>query len=221
MPTRLRKGDITLKQLLNLSRKAYAMNDIDNKKKRSKLDILGAKLTLRKNVSYNFSTKVWEQTGRNVKLVFLIRTKPVSYKTPKWDTKIHKYPVIFLFRDWDKGIHSPVKIRVGSNYKPKFPRRKISEQKDKNMKDAVRKENQKIAEYNLSKGIQLQFFFDSMFLYKANRLLYGVNYAIGPPKKSNPKGLLYFSKHEFFIVTRILPRLFNSPRINAIVKNDN
>lgn len=231
MAARLKVGDITLKDLVQLSLHAYRTKQIDDKSKRAKLDIIGGKVTFRRGLTYDQSTKDWKQTGREVRVDFLIRSEPVSYKRSD-DIHPHRYPITFLFKDFLKGFDSPVRIRVGSNKKPKFPSKKVSdagkvtEAKTEKEKEKIRKakeiisnQNNKIMEWNIRNGIQLQFFFQSMYVYKQNGVLFGVNYATRPPKETNPKGLLFLSKHEYFIVTKLLPNLFNNPTIKNMMKN--
>lgn len=48
---------------------------------------------------------------------------------------------------------------------------------------------------NIQRGINGDFFFRLSWLYKNAGILYGRNYANGPPKKTNPKGILFLDKH--------------------------
>lgn len=213
---RLEKGDITLREILTLSRSVYGKL-VDNKKARLR-DIVSAKFNARTNLTYNREKNDWEQTGREVKIQFLVVTDPVTYERPKWDTKKHKYPITFLLKDFDAGMDSAFRARVGSNFKPKFHKKKVREQTSDAAKDKVRKDNQKIDEYNLAKGIQLQFFFDSMRVYRLWGLLFGPDYTKWNPMIRNPRLIPFFSKHEFFIVTKIFPRMFNNPKLNQLFK---
>ena len=138
MAERLKKGDISIIELLQLSAQYY--QEKDNKKWRAEIDVISAKITARNNLSYNPSTHKWEQIGREIKFIFIIRTDPISYK--KGDSlKYHYYPVIFLLRDFDKGITSPFRSRVGGLKRWKSLRRKISEGKTQDEKNRIRKEN--------------------------------------------------------------------------------
>lgn len=230
--TRLKQNDITLKQLVQLSLQAYRTSQIDDKTKRAKLDIIGGRITFRRGLKYNQSEKKWEQDSREVRIDFLVKTEPISYK--KTDTiKIHKYPITFLFRNFEKGFDSPIRIRVGSNKKPRFPKKNIRDagliseaktekekEKIRKAQDVIRQQNQIVTDYNIKSGIQMQFFFDSMWVYKVNGILFGPNYTNRPPSERNPKGLLFMSKHEWYIVTKILPTIFNNPKMKQFFKND-
>jgi len=233
MPQRLRlkKGDISIMEILALSLAEYKSKNIDDKLWRYKLDIISAKIIIRKNLKYNPSTKQWEQVGREAKIQFLIKSEPESYKD-KSNIKIHTYPVTFLFKDFEKGMNSAFRSRVGSLKKPIFPKPKkhfIKGAKDKKQEELYRKENEKlsqknkeIAKKNILNGVQLQFFYDSMFVWNSYGLLYGPNYAKLPPKITNPELIPFFSKHELFIVLKILEPMFKKLKglqLNKPIKN--
>jgi hypothetical protein len=235
---RLKKGDITLNEIFELSLHEFRANKIDDKLIRSRLDVTSCKLTTRNNLKYNQSTKTWEQTGREVKIQFLIKSQPISY-IDKSGVPTHVYPIIFLFKNFEKGLNSPFKSRVGSLRKPIFPkkiRKHIKDAKDTKEAEVIRKENERIAEFNrqiakknIRNGVQLQFFYDSMWVWNAYGLLFGPNYAKlpyvtkDPKRRRNPDLIPFFSKHEMFIVMKILEPLFNklkSPKIDSITKNE-
>jgi hypothetical protein len=205
---RLVKGSITLAELIQISYDAY--KQIDNKELRSGLDIKNARLTRRRNFSYNRSTKDWEQTGRDVRLDFLVHSRPISYKTNS-KIKDRFYPITFLIHDVSKGINSPVKLREGSNYKPKFTKPGMSKQQRENIEN-----------WNIKAGVQLQAFFDSHWVYKQYGILFGPCYANGAPLKRNPKLLPFLSKHSWFICKTILiPLLGRSGlRLQEIWRNE-
>lgn len=228
---RLKKGDISIKEIFILSLAEFKAKKIDDKEWRSHLDVKSAKIVLRKNLAYNPSTKKWEQIGREVKMQFLVRTVPTSYKD-RSGVKVHTYPVTFLFKDFSKGLNSPFKSRVGSLRKPVFPKQRkqfIKDAKDKEQAEKIRKDNERIAEFNrqvakrnILNGVQLQFFYDSEFVWNAYGLLWGPNYAKLPPKIKNPDLTPFFSKHEMFIIFKFLEPIFkklNSPKLNNIVKS--
>ena len=126
---RLKKGDITLNQILQLSQELYRGQDVDNKRWRAGIDVIGARRIQRSNLTYDRSEKKWVQIGREVHFVFNVRTQPKSYK--KTDTiKTHRYPIHILIKDFDKGMDSPFRWRSGSFRKPMFPKRKIGDVKE-------------------------------------------------------------------------------------------
>ena len=205
---RLTKGSITLAELVQISYDAY--RTIDNKEIRSGLDIKNARLTRRRNFIYDKHTKNWNQVGRDVRLDFLVHSKPVSYKINS-KIKDRFYPITFLIHDVSKGIYSPVKIREGSNYKPKFAKPGMTKQQREN-----------IEKWNLKNGIQLQAFFDSHWIYQQYGILFGPCYANGAPLKRNPKLLPFLSKHSWFICKKVLIPLLgkNGMRLREIWKNE-
>ena len=141
---RLTTKGLTIADVIKLSWRYYKSKDGDDKNKRAKLDIKSARVTRRNNYKYNPSTKSWEQVGRNIKLEFIVMSDPKSYK--KTDTiKIHKYPVIFLIENIDKGIFSTFKWRTGSFKKPIIKNPSMT--------------SQQIGERNIRNGIQMNFFF--------------------------------------------------------------
>lgn len=189
---RLKEEGITFRQMYKLSHKFYKMKKGDDKAKRARLDIVKSKIVARSKLEYDRSQKEWIQTGRDIKIEFLVYSDPVSYK--KRDSiNIHKFPVTFIIHNIDKGIDSTFHYRSGSLKKPKFTKTGMS----KNQRQAV--EN-----YNIKNGIDLWFFFHLEFVLRAKNLLYGVNYAKRAPTETNPKKYVYFEKHSYFIFKKIL-----------------
>lgn len=201
---RLVSKGITIKELLVMSYQDYYKKN-DNKDKRMRLDIVNAKLTMRKNYEYNRSEQKWEQTGRNAKLVFMVKTRPISYKK-KDPLKFHIYPVTFLILDIDKGINSPFKFRTGSLFKPKIP--KPGDDK---------KRREKYLLYNLKNGIQLDFFFCDEWVLSKFGLLYGRNWAAWSPRQTNHRLTPYFDKHSLYIVKKILVRLLGNKKNRSLL----
>lgn len=206
---RLTKGDITLKEMLIISYDYYKKKD--DKEWRASLDVKSATLTKRNNFRYNQSKKQWEQTGRDAKFTFLVKSHPVSYK--KTDSLYyHYYPVVVLLHDVSKGIDSPMKWRTGSLMKPRFTKKGMTKEQRKN-----------IEEQNLKNGIQLQFFFELSWILKQFNLLYGINYAFYPPRIANPDYFPFFDKHMYYLASKILLPLLSSSkrfRLNEIWKNE-
>lgn len=208
---RLKKGDITLQQVYLLSRQYYQNNTVDDKKRRARIDIISGKITQRNNLTYNRSTRRWEQTGQESKITFIVSSNPKSYKSE--DTvKIHRYPVVFLFKDISKGIASPFRWRTGSQKSPIFPKKGVKKEK------RIKAVNQ-----NIKNQIQLQFFFHLEFVSKMYGTLFGRCRAKWPPKKTNPKMLLYFDKTAYFCVEKVLIPLLSTGKglqVGKPVKNN-
>lgn len=217
---RLTKNGITIKEMIKMSSKNYKKKSVDNKEKRKKMDIVNAKFTYRRGMSYNFQTKQWEQESRDVRLDFIVKSDPISYKKTD-NIKYHKYPVTFLIKTWEDGINSTFRYRSGGIHKWKKPKKKISEGKTPQEKDKIRQQNQKIQELNIKRGIDGSFIFTGqMFLAQKHGILFGPMTAENrPPSQTNPQNLLYFDKHSLFIAMDVLPRLFTNPKLNQIFKN--
>ena len=189
---RLKKGDISFQEIYELSKLYYKTHD--DKKERMKLDVLSATISARKNYTYDRSTRQWVQTGREVLFTFLVRTKPISYK--KIDTiAIHKYPVYFLFRDISMGTASAFRWREGNMYaRPTFARKGMTAHQRK-----------MIADLNVRKGVQLNFFFNVMQLADFYGLLHGPNFTNKQfPIRANPDLWVYFGKHALACITKLL-----------------
>jgi hypothetical protein len=212
---RLKKGDITLREILRLSDSVYG-KEVDNKKKRQ-ADIVSAKISRRERLRYNFSTKTWEQVGSSVKFIFVILTDPESYKRPKWDTFRHKYPLYLLLKDVSKGIDSPLRWRDGSFKKPRFGK-KIPLGASSQQKEKIRKQNAEIQKGNIKNGIQMQAFFDTHWVQSQYSLLFGPNYANRNPKIRNPKEYPFFSKHMWYVVSNIILPFFRKESTVTIGK---
>jgi hypothetical protein len=225
---RLTKEGISLKTLFIMSTHEYKTR-VDDKKKRAKLDVKGARITLHRGYEFNPTSHAFEQTSREVKMEFQIRTQPISYV--KTDTvKTHIYPVTILFKDISLGFNSPVRIRTGSLRKPIFPKKKIrdaglltgvkdSKEREKIIKkqDNIRKENLKITNRNILNGVQLQFYFCLSWVYKQYGLLYGPNWAKTRPVETNPKLIPYLDKHMYYITWKILPKVFAQPAFKNLI----
>ena len=190
---RLKKGDITVKEILDLSKDLYKKKDIDNKARRVKLDITGAKITVRKNMIYDKNSKNWEQSGQLIKIIVMVTSKPVSYN--RIDTlKLHRYPVFFLIQNLDKGIESPFRWRTGSFKKPRFTGSK-----------STKKERERVANQNIRNMVQMQFIFDLIQVLDKFDLLYGPNTSNRKnPSKTNPKLDPFFDKHALYAVEKIV-----------------
>jgi hypothetical protein len=213
---RLKKGDITLAEVYKIS-KQIAYKKIDDKKARMKLDVKSARLTVRRNYEYDPGSKEWKPVPgheRHYKFVFLVSSKPISYKTI--DTiNIHHYPVTFVFYDLSLGFNSPFKSRTGS-----FKRLAVAK-KGSNAKERIR-----IANLNIRNMVQPQFIFDSAWVYRFWGILYGPMTAINrPPLKTNPSMIPFFSKHELYIIEHILKHVLTERGVSMVlgktVKADN
>jgi hypothetical protein len=213
---RLKKGDISISEVLRLSYATYGKS-FDDKRKRQ-IDIVSARIYKRDHLEYNFKTKEWEQTGtRGAKFVFYVKTDPTSYKRPKWDTFKHQFPVYVQIRNIDLGVLSPFRWRTGTIKKPKFPKKIPANAKPERKKN-IHKTNKERQLQNIKDGIQLQFFFDLSWVLSSYGLLYGPNYAKGKPDERNPRQFPVFDKHMLFIVKKILVPFFRTGKGIALGK---
>jgi hypothetical protein len=173
----------TIADVIRMSWKYYKSTDGDNKSNRAKKDIISAKCIARQNYEYNRSLGKWEQVGRDIKIEFIVRSDPKSYKkTDK--VSIHKYPVVFIIHSLELGINSTFKWRTGSLKKPIFKNPSMT--------------SQQIGEKNIRNGIQLNFFYYLEFVLKTKNLLYGRCWATYPPMKTNPHNKIFFDKTAFY-----------------------
>lgn len=232
MANRLKVGDISLRELILLSISEYRKKTIDDKKERAKLDIRSGRVVFKKNLTYNQSIKGWEVTGREVRIDFIVKSVPISYDA-KDNVNIHSYPITMVFRNWEKGFDSAIKIRVGAQKKPKFPTRHVSDagsvtqaktekekEKIRKAKKAISDANQKITDWNIRAGLQMGWFYNMSRVYAMYGILWGRDFTNGLPKHTNPHLIPYLSKHEYFICIKILPYLFKSPKLNTFIKNN-
>lgn len=176
---------------------------VDDKKLRAKLDITSAKITLKNGFNFNRSTRNWEQDKRTAKLTLMVSSQPVSYK--KNDSiNIHKFPVIFQFKDIDKGSLSPFKWRTGSEKRW--------------IKKIPTLDSKQIANLNVLNQVQAQFMFELEFVLRQKGLLYGICRANRPPVIKNPRGLVYFCKHSLFCCQKIvMPLVNNNELISRVI----
>ena len=188
--------------IIRISRQYYKSSKGDDKAKRSRMDVINARITNRNNYEYNASTKTWEQTGRNVRIDFLVKTDPISYKKTD-NIKVHKYPVTFLIEDINLGIYSTFKWRTGGLKKPIFKNPSLS--------------SKQIAERNIRNGCQMQFVYDLMWVLRKHNLLFGRSWVTRPPVKTNPKHIPFMDKHAWFITSKFLVRMLGKD--GGIVKS--
>ena len=195
----------TLLQMYELSRKLFSSGVIDNKKQRADLDIVSGKITVRNNMEYNRSKRIWEQSGREVKIIVEVSSKPISYE--KNDTiNIHRFPVTFLIKSVELGLNSPFKYRSGSEKKP--------------LLYTKGKSSTEIANINITKQIDLHFFFHLMVVLKQAGILFGRDTTNGKsPTKTNPTGASYFEKHSFFVFEKVLIPFFRFQKNLSIGKS--
>lgn len=199
-------NNFSLALVLFNSIKYYRTNKVDDKSKRSLKDILSAKIINKNNFEYDRSTKTWKQTSQSSKLVIEVRSNPKSY--PTTDTiNIHKYPITFEFKDIKLRANTPFKWREGGLKKPIF---KIP---GGNSTD--------VANINIRNGTQLQFFYEMEWVAKINGLLWGICRAKGFPKKTNPKGFIYFGKHALYCVEKIIIPFLESDKLEkGVIRNE-
>jgi len=205
---RLKKKDITIRELYELSNAVYKNPKFDNKRARVKLDILSTRTVMRNNLEKDENGN-WKQVGRSVKIIGKIRTEPLSYKKTD-NISPHIYPVTFLIYDIKKGMDSPFKFRTGSEFKYRTITKRVNECKTKKEKDSQRKKNNDIRELNIKKGIQAQFRFELEMVLSMYNLLYGKNMSNRQlPREKNPTLTPFFDKHSLAFLERVLFRLFN------------
>lgn len=209
MAKRLKKGDITLREVYLLSLEEYKKQNIDDKKRRAGLDVISARLTNRTQMFFNRKTGKWEQGGLNAKFTFRVKSDPISYER-KDKIKQHFYPVTFLIRDVNKGLDSPFRWRTGSTKKWLVA-----------SKGASKEQKQKIINKNIKNEIQAQFLFHLEAVLSAYKLLFSVNRAKNLPKVTNPQHIPYFDKTALFVLEKLLiPMLTKEQyKLNQIGKN--
>jgi hypothetical protein len=207
MTGRLKKGDISLSEVLALSYVYYGK--FDNKLWRAGLDCHNIYIVKRQNYHYDRVKRTWIQDGREAKIVFRVVSKPISYK--RIDTiKKHVYPVTFLFRDISMGEKSAIRWRTGSLKHPIIA---------KKGKKYTHKQRIEIANKNIKRNIQLDFFFNLEYILQQYGLLYGPNYAKWLPRKStNIEHYPYFDKTSLYVVIRILLNMLGKSKIINKIK---
>lgn len=205
---KLKKGDIPFSEVYYISKKWY-YKDYDNKSTRMKLDVVGARLMIRKFFKYDPNVKLWkvDDTKKHVKFEFQVRSRPVSYK--KTDTiNTHIYPVVFVFFDLKMGLHSPFRWRTGSTKKVLFAR-----------KGASKQERLRIDNANIKNRRQLDFFFKLEALLAWYGLLYGPNTTSRRmPTIANPDMIPYFDKHALYVIEKWLRYILTKKGI-AMIEN--
>jgi hypothetical protein len=219
MGNRLTNKDWTIQEVLYISTQAYG-GKVDNKMSRKDVDVTGGRMTLKSNLKWDQTTKSWQQVGRDVKIVFKIKSQPISYH--KTDTlKNHYFPVTFLIHNWELNFNSAFRWRTGSNFKWKNNKQKISEGKTPAEKDRIRADNLKTTNLNIKRGLQGQFIFELMWVSRKEGTLFGPMTCLNrSPKITNPSMIIFFDKHALYCVMHLLPKMFANENIRKFVKNE-
>lgn len=92
-------------------------------------------------------------------------------------------------------IDVPVKLRTGAERRWRFNSR------------TRRLPNGRLEESeNIKLGINGDFFFRLSFIYHEEGILFGRNYANGPPNQVNPKKIVFLDKHALHVVQTLMDR---------------
>lgn len=202
---RLTSSGITLAQVWKMSKQYYRSKGGDDKEKRSRLDCKSVRFTARNNMEYDNSQKKWIQVGRDIKMIFIIKTNPVSYR--RIDTvKNHVYEITLLLHNFELGMNSPFHLRVGGLKRPIWGKKGDSKAK-----------RIQIANSNVKRQCQMQFIVECMYVYKMNNILFGPNFCTRPPRKTNPKNKIFFPKHFVFLLRKVIIPLFRSDKFKLHV----
>jgi hypothetical protein len=199
-------NQFSISSIFKLSHKYYKSSQVDDKKARGRLDITSSKVVSKKNFKYDRSLKQWIQTGQTSKIITEVKTNPTSYEFNS-NIKIHKYPITFQFQQIEKGFDTPFRWREGDQKTVKF-------------KTNEKQSSSSITDINITNKTQLQFFFEMEWVAKINSLLYGRCRAKWYPKSTNPKGYIYFGKHAFWVVEKLIFPLFKSGKLNNKTQNN-
>ena len=118
------------------------------------------------------------------------RGRPRSYQR----TYKHQYEVTI---ELDRlSINAPFKGRVGSDRKWRFDSRT---RKDRNSGRVIESENIKL-------GINGDFWFRCSWVWQQNGILFGRNWAIGPPNVVNPHHIVFAPKHFISVCEQLINR---------------
>lgn len=207
MSEKLTRGSITLADMIRVSRDLFKSGKVDDKQKRAKLDVVTAKVTATHNFEYNKVTKLWEDINkRSIKFEFMVKTDPISYEN-KSGLKYHYYPVTILLYSIEDGVNSEFRYRSGSLRKPLFA-----------PKGSTAEKRKKIEVQNIRNGVDMWFFFNLEAVLRSMNLLYGVCYANRMPNITNPKKYVYFEKHSWACITKVLLYILNNPQAMSKIK---
>jgi hypothetical protein len=113
-----------------------------------------------------------------------VRGRPIT----KQRTYKHQYDITIqmdsLSIDDDR-----IKLRTGADAKWDFS------EKGKGHWEGKGRNRKFIEGSNIKRGLNGDFFFRLSWVYSENGILFGRNYANGPPKITNPKGIVFLDKH--------------------------
>lgn len=115
-------------------------------------------------------------------------------------THQHEYQVVLQL---DKlSINVPFKARVGADKKWRFG----SEHRPRRRRDA-RSESAAVREStNVNEGINADWFFRCSHVWQQAGILYGRNWASGPPTQTNPRQIVFAPKHMIAVVEGLMAR---------------
>lgn len=108
----------------------------------------------------------------------------------------HEYDVTIQL---DKlSIDVPFKGRTGSDKKWDFNKNSKAKTVGKGRRKRI------IESKNVKNGINGDFFFRCEYVWKKNGILYGRDWTNGPPKKTNPKSVVFADKHFLTVVQTLV-----------------
>jgi hypothetical protein len=202
----LKKGEITLKQIYQISADYYKKKKGTTTEKAVSYTITNTIVKAQGTVKFNEETNKWEGLNRAVRFEFAVKCKELmtSKDKKRMEEKITDYPVIFSLMDIDLGLDSPFKWRTGANKAPMFQTAGMTLQQREN-----------VTTQNRQNKVYLPFFFELEGVLPAYALLEGENHTNAPPKKANPQLVPYFDKLAMFCFENAIINMFNNAKVLA------
>lgn len=191
MPRSIRNAQgITLRKLIN-NTYIYMKNRFDY----SERDVL-RRIVIRKVSVYDGKNPGEARTRYDIQSFSYPQYPPyyMSNKT-KWGhprtkqrTYKHQYDIIIQMEKLSLDCDA-IKLRTGADAKWDFTK------SGKGYWQGKGRNKRWIEGSNIKRGINGDFFFRSSYLFHEAGILFGRNFADGPPRKTNPKGILFLDKH--------------------------
>lgn len=188
MPTPL-SSKWTLKRLIQntvyykKNRFEYVKRDVVKRITIKKIQVYNQKKPGEARTKYLIESKSWPQYPPYY-IGFDKRGRRIKYQR----TYYHEYDVTIQLNRLS--INVPVKLRTGAIGMWDFSKKaRVKVTKDRKGKRKI------IESKNVERGLNGDFWFRLQWVYAQNGILYGRDYTTGPPKKVNPKYVVFLDKH--------------------------
>ncbi len=185
----------TLKRLIQNTH----MHDYSKSRLSYKIRDMVKTIRVEKRNEYQIREDVWRTsfriTTQSYPQYYPYYTRKDSQGRPRQSQRTYKHTYETIIQLDSLSINVPVKLRLGADKKWRF-----------NSKTRKLPNGRIIESDNIKNGINGDFFFRCEYVYKKEGILFGRNWANGPPTKRNPQNIVFLPKHLLSVVETLMNR---------------